>query len=220
MKKFIFTYGLAIMLSPLFAQSKIEVKEQTEDIGGASHNALVVKIFQCKEEDVMKEWKSIMKGYDAKISWKKEMFADNASIKDVSDNTVDVHSKAEATPEGDINFIAGFDLGGAYLSSTQHPKEFKAAKRIVADFAKDLSEKGFKQRIKLEEKALGALTLQKDFTIKENENLQRDIENFKEKVAKAEEKIKANTEALKLKEQEITGQQKLLESIIKNSDLR
>lgn len=203
-----------------FSQSRIEVKEQTEDIGGGNHNALVVKIYQCSEEEVIKEWKSLMKDYDGKITVKKEVFADNVKIKDMSDNTFDVFARAEANTDGDVILIAGFDLGGAYMGSSQHPKEFKAAKRILMDFAKDLSEKGFKHRLKNEEKALILMGKQKDFTIKESENMQRDIENYREKILKAEEKIKQNIEALKNKELEILNQQKLIDALNAKSVLQ
>lgn len=220
MKKIIILFFATILPSILFAQSKIEIKEQTDDIGGSNHNALVVKIFQCKDELVLKEWKSMMKDFDAKISQKKELFADNALIKDMSENTVDVYAKTEMTADGDVIFSVGFDLGGAYMSSSQHPKEFKAAKKIIIEFAKDLSEKGFKERVKLEEKNLITLTKQKEFMNKENETLQKDIEIYKDKIARSEEKIKTNSEANVLKDKEIADQKKLLESIIKKSDVR
>jgi hypothetical protein len=220
MKEFVFTSVFLFTSIVFYGQSKVEVKEQIEDIGGGSHNALVVKIYQCKDEDVLKEWKSIMKGYDAKVSNKKEMFADNAKIKDMSDNTVDVYARAESTAEGDVNFIVGFDLGGAYLSSTQHPREYKEAKRIVYNMAKDLSETGLKEKVKTEEKILLGLQKQKEYTAKENETLTHDIESYKEKVSKAEEKIKANQEAIKQKEKEIADQQKIFDSIVKKADLK
>jgi len=203
------------------AQSKIEIKEQTEDIGGGNHNALVVKIFQSKEDDVFKEWKSIMKDFDAKVSMKKkEMFADNAIIKDMSQNAIDVYARAESNAEGDIIFVVGFDLGGAYMTSGQHPREYKEAKKMVLNLAKDLSEKGLKNRVKAEEKIMLGFTKQKDFITKENETLTRDIEIYKEKIIKAEEKIKLNQDNLLLKDKEILDQQKILDQMIKNSDVR
>lgn len=220
MKQIISTFIITLYAVSIFAQSKIEIKEQTEDIGGGNHNALVVKIFQSKDEIVLKEWKTIMKDFDAKILQKKELFADNALIKDMSENTVDLYAKTEMNADGDVLFTVGVDLGGAYLTSSQHPKEFKAIKRIITDFAKDLSEKGFKEKVKLEEKALITLTKQKEFMNKENETMQRDIELYKEKIIKAEESIKANMEANILKDKEIIDQKKLLEGVIKKSDVR
>lgn len=91
---------------------------------------------------------------------------------------------------------------------------------MLINLAKDMSETGFKNRIKNEEKILIGFTKQKDFMAKENETLTRDIEMYKEKITKAEEKIKANQEATILKDKEVADQQKLLDSIIKKSELK
>lgn len=204
----------------LFSQSRLEIKEQTEDIGGGNHNALVIKIFENSEENVLREWKIIMKDHDAKVTVKKEVFADNAKIKDISENTIDIYAKAEATADKDVIFVVGFDLGGAFLSSSQHSKEYKAAKRIILDFARDLSEKGFKERLKNEEKILLGLTKLKEFTTKENETIQNDIELYKDKILKAEEKITANNAAQLLKDQETETQKKIIEALLKKSELK
>ena len=83
MKK-ISTLILALITFTAFAE-KVKISESRENIGGGNNNCLVVTLYEVSVEDAMKEFKSIMKDYDAKVSTKNdELFGDKALIKKIS----------------------------------------------------------------------------------------------------------------------------------------
>ena len=75
---------LAAMLSfpiVLSAQKKVEVRESSENIGGGSHPALSVVAYVKDGDKLLKAFKDKMKDFGAKVSTKKELFADDAEWK-------------------------------------------------------------------------------------------------------------------------------------------
>ena len=157
MRKIITITALTIFSFSAFSQ-KIKVSQSNERIGGGSHSALTVMIYQVKSSEVRKEWKNLIKGYNAvKVSSKKEIFADDCRISSISDNTIDVYAKADEKNDA-VKFVVGFDLGGVYLSSSS--SGYKTAERMVYDFAVKLTKMGVENELKDTEKELHYLWVQ------------------------------------------------------------
>lgn len=217
-KSTLLTLTLALTLSS-FAQQKIKVTESSERIGGGNNNALVVTIYQATADEVEKEVKSLMKDYNAKVSsqdggW----FGDNAVIKAMGNNTVDMYAKWEKGKEGEVKLIMAFDLGGAFLSSSKHGEQFRIAKDIVDNFANKTTKDAMAGLVKAEEKKYEKLNDQQKDLEKEKKNLEDDIVNYKQKIEdynakikKAEEDIKTNSKSQEDKKKEIEAQKKVLE---------
>src|SRR5947208_748936 len=118
MKKILLAVTLIFSTCCLLAQ-KTKVTESNESIGGGNNPALSVTIYQAKAEDIEKEVKGLMKHYDAKVtSQNGGLFGDNAMIKKISNNTIDLYAKLEKVREGETRVIMAFDLGGVFLSSS------------------------------------------------------------------------------------------------------
>ena len=212
MKKY-FTLLLLLTATFAFAQKvKIKVEEQNENIGGGKHNALVVIIYDSNKDDIEKEWKSLMKDYNAKVSGKDEIFADNAMIKAMSENTVDVYARVEKVNDKECKLIVGFLMGETWLSSSGNKAAYNAAEKIVKDFANKTTKDGMAGITKAENKKLKELKDDKSDLEKKNDNLKKDIEDYKAKLAKAEEDLKKNEEDQKKKQQEIDDQQKKVDA--------
>ena len=137
MKTIIFSVLLITLssFSSIAQTKKIDISEKSSSFINGSHNALSANIYDADEDLIEKEWKKTMKDYKAKVSTKKEIFADDALIKNMSENTVDIYAKIEKSSDGDFNIIVAFNLGGTYLSSSTHPDKFKIAKNLVYNFA-------------------------------------------------------------------------------------
>jgi len=88
--KNLFTMLFVILTITSFAQRKIKVHEENEKIGSGTNNALVATIYESNKDNIEKAWKKLMKDYGAKVNMKKEIFADDATIKDLSSNTCDL----------------------------------------------------------------------------------------------------------------------------------
>ncbi|MCA6362298.1 MAG: hypothetical protein IM638_04630 [Bacteroidetes bacterium] len=214
MKK-VFVLAVVLLAAVVAHAQKINVKESNENIGGGSHNALVVTIYDAKPDDIEKEWKSKMKGYDAKVSSKKEIFADNALIKEMGGNDpMDIYARVEKVSDTESKLIVGFDLGGAWLNSKEHSDKYKVAEKIVRDFALQMTKEAVAGIRKAAQKKVDNLKDQQADLEKKNKDLKNDIETYKEKIKKAEDDIKTNESDQAKKKAEVDAAQKALDEIL------
>lgn len=215
MKKLLLLLVLPAFCITLNAQKiKISVDEKSASIGGSSHNCLVVVIYDSNKDDIEKEWKSKMKGYDAKVSGKDEIFADNALIKTISENTCDVYARAEkGSNENEIKFTVGFLLGETWLSSSSNSAAYRAAEQIVKEFAKKMTQDAIDEKVKAQVKILDKLNSEQESLTKKNKDLKEDITEYQEKIKKAEEDIKTNESDAAKKKAEIEAQQKAVDEV-------
>ncbi|HEU4716605.1 MAG TPA: hypothetical protein VFU15_02180 [Bacteroidia bacterium] len=219
MKKLILLLVTPLMSFHLFADKlKITVDEKSENIGGGNHNALVVTIYDASPDDIIKEWKSKMKDYNAKVSGKDEIFADNALIKEISDNTCDVYAKTEKVSDTETKFIVGFLLGETWLSSSNNPGPYKAAEKIVKDFATKMTKDAIGDKLKAEQKKLDKLNDEQSDLEKKNKDLHDDIDTYNDKIKKAQDDIKTNEDAQTSKKAEIDAQQKAVDDLKARQD--
>ncbi len=222
MKKIILLAAGIVFTAGMASAQKVDVRESNEKIGDGSHNALVVTILDAKPDDILDEWKSKMRSYDAKTSTKNGVFADNALIKTMGTNTVDVYARVEKVKEGETKLIVGFDLGGAWLNSSQHGEQYKEARKIVQEFAVKMTKDAIAGQLKEQQKKLEALGDDQKDLEKDNSKLKESIEDYKAKIKKAEEDIKKaeddikkNEEAQSKKKAEIEAQKKVVEAVDK-----
>lgn len=215
MKKVVLT-ALSICFSiGLFAQDvkKLEVRESNEKIGSGNNNALTVMIYLEDVDRIEKAWKSKLKDMGGKISTKNDIFADDCETKAMGKNTFDVYSRAELVKGEGVRLVIGVDLGGAYLSSSQHSEQFKVFKSIVYEFAVSVMKDKVGDELKEQEKILsGMQSAQKDLE-EDNKDLKSDIEDYKKKIQEAESNIKKNEENQAKKKEEIATQTKVVEGV-------
>ena len=197
---------------------KIKVEEKNEKINGGTHNCLVVTIYDAKPEDIEKEWKSKMKGYDAKVSGKDEIFADNALIKDISENTCDVYAYTEKINDNETKFVVGFLLGETWLNSKDNSSSYKAAEKIVKDFAVQQTKDAIAGKRKDAEKKLDDVKDDQSDLEKKNKELHEDIDEYNEKIKKAAEDIKTNETEQETKKKEVDDQQKVVDDLKSRED--
>jgi hypothetical protein len=216
MKKSLLIATFFLFSGSLLAQ-KIKVSETNESIGGGNHNALSVTIYQAAPEEIEKEVKSLMKHYDAKVAPQNGgLFGDNAMIKKISNNTVDLYAKVEKIKEGETRLVMAFDLGGAYLSSS-NSKQYEAAKEILMNLATKTTTDAMAELVKTEQKSFDKMSGEQKKLEKENQNLNDDVKSNKDKIEdcnrrikQAENDIEANRKNQEKKKADIAVQQKVL----------
>lgn len=212
-------FGLLFMLATYhYATSQeIKVKEDKENIADAKNPVLTVMIYEADESSVEKAWKNLMKDYGAKVSMKSEIFADNVVITDLSANTVDVYAFTKKADEG-VKLVVGFDLGGAFVSSSTHSTEYKAAEKIIQKFAIDVSKEAVREKLDDAKDKQKELESELSDLKKKNEKLHKDIEEYKQKITEAEENIVINEKTQETKTKEIEEQTKAVETVQKKLD--
>lgn len=213
MKKNILTIILIAASLIAFGQ-KTKVKESVIKIGDGKNNALIVNINGANVDDVIDAWKDKMKSTGAKVSGKKSMFADNATVLSISPNTIDIYS--EISDKGEyVELAVGFDLGGAYLNSKEHASGYKAAEKMLYDFAVSQAKAAIEAEIKAQEKLIKDKERDKEKLEKENEKLARDIEDYKKRIENAEKNIEDNKNKIENVTKELETQNEILKSLEK-----
>jgi hypothetical protein len=209
----LFLILFATLSAPVSAQRKIQVKESNEKMAGGNHNSLIVTIYESDPDKIEKAWKKLMKDYNAKVSNKDEIFADDATMADVSANTVDVYAKVNKISEDECELVVCVDMGGAYLESGTHSGGFRAMKSVMYNFAVETTKEAIQEKQKDAEKELEKMERDKVELIKENERLVKLIDDCKAKITKAEQDIVTNNKSQEDKSAEIELQKKKVEEI-------
>ena len=116
MKKCIFSLVVTVLVTQLSFSQKVEVIESTCEFSSGSNNALGITILKSDAKTVQKAWEKLMKNYGAKVKSKKEIFADDASINSISDNTVDVYAIVNQEKKtGNLKGTENFTPSGIHL---------------------------------------------------------------------------------------------------------
>lgn len=219
MKKTVLTLSALIALTAVQAQ-KISVKDGSEKFSSGSHNAYTTTIYETSKDDVMSKIKSLLKDFkNEKVKTDNgEIFGDNIVIKDWGNNPVDVYASFEEdkTAKTVVMHVA-FDLGGAYLTSSDGDKH-SYAKKMVKDFAVKTTKESMGDKVKDLEKVLGKLEDNQKDLEKDNKGYKSDIEDYKAKIKKAEENITKNEADQVKKKSEIEAQKKVVDEAKKLMD--
>jgi uncharacterized protein HemX len=217
MKKLITLTAALIIAVSAQAQYKIQVSEANESFSTGSQNALVVTVYEAKADDVEKNMKKLFKDWGGNIKTKDEVFGDDCSMKKMGKNTFDAYGKC-VQEDKNVKVIIAIDLGGAYMSSSQHKEQFDIIKEEVYKFGVDQTKEAIGAIVKTEEGKLKDLEKQRDDIVKDTEDQKKAIEDYKKKITEAEEKIKKNDTDKETKIKEIGEQQKVVEEVKKKQE--
>lgn len=212
--------ALCMAVSCYGFSQEIKVKEGSERFSSGNHEALSTTIYENNMDDVMSEWKSVLKDFKnekVKVNGD-EVFGDNILIKDWGNNPVDIYTRFEENKgEKTIRMMVAVDLGGAYMKSSDKDKQ-KFMEKMMKEFAVKMTKVPMEKNVKLAAAALAKLEDNQKDLEKDNKNLKNDIEDYKNKIKKAEEDIKKNEEAQAKKKGEIEGQKKVVDAAKKRLD--
>ncbi len=153
-------------------------------------------------------WKKYMASCKTKAKYNRKSklwFANDAQIKKLSANTIDVYAQIseKGTEDQGASVIVWFDLGGAYLNSKMHDTQVEEANIFLTTYAQQSFLHHAEEALKLQEKSLSKL---------ENElkKLKKDNESIREQIEKLEEDLAKNEKDQKVKEAEIRTQQEIV----------
>lgn len=192
---------------------KIEVKETKERMSQGVNNCLQVYIPGADADDVTRDILKYMKNYDAKGTSKKgEIFFDNAQIKAFGNNLVDVYTNVEQKAGGTVLNVF-FDLGGAYLSSGQHPDKYKEAESIVRKFGREEAAAAVGIQITNVQKTLDSQMKDLDNLVKRDSSYAKKIRDCQETIRLSEAEQQTARSDQELKKKEIMLQQQTLEGL-------
>ena len=214
---------LVLFCLDIQAQNQVQIREETRNMSLGSFNCLVLDLPSTSKKDVIKLWEDHAKSFKAKkTSYNKktdEIFSDDAILKEISPNTVDVYAKVNETATG-TEISVWFNVGLNYLSSREFPQQYLGGEKVMRDFAGSLALELLEGELKTQEKALGNLESDLKKLEKDKSSKEKDIEDNRKAIQKAEENIKklqeevgANEVQQGSKKQEIDTQKTVVEDI-------
>jgi hypothetical protein len=177
----------------LQAQPEIHVGHATAAMSRGERPAFTATLQDAVLDDAEKVLKDHMKDYKGKWTGnsKSEIFVDDATIKAMSDNTVDVYVKLFQASK-DVKIVAFFDLGGAYVSAETHPEAAKTAEALVRDYVMHYYRVRTEQELDAAEDQLKDLEKTLDGLVKDNEKRRKDIGSQERNIERARQDIAQN----------------------------
>jgi len=207
MKQLIVIFIISIA-SYIQAQNEPKISEQIRSMSRGNVSAFVMelpgKVTAIKS--VRKEWLDFVKSYKGKTSYNKkidEVFTDNAFVKGMSENTVDISAKVVSKDEGTLELVVWYNLGVSYLSSQEHAAGVPVAAEMLKEFSKRVYANLLEEQLDAEQKALKLMNSGLKSIQKEATGFDKSIKNYGEQIKEIETKIVAvkEKEAINTEEQ-------------------
>ncbi len=233
--KVLFILTFLSISSIIFAQGEPKITEQIKQNSRGSFNAFVLELpgTIASLKSVKSELGSFLKNYKGKTSFNKkadEYFNDDAKIKAMSENTVDIFAKVVPKDAETLELIVWYNLGVVYLSSAEYPQGVAAAQTMLNEFSERVSANLLEEQLKGEEKKLkelnSVLKSQKkeaDGFVKTINGYNEDIQKIERKITEVKEKEATNTQEQAKQKAEVQEQEKKIENMkkeIKNKKKR
>ena len=194
----------------------IKVKESKSDFSVAQNvNALVVEIPYVSQDFVEVKIKKLFKGLGKHKESKKEHIALMVELKDLGKIPFNAYAVSSLSSDDAVSVRFGFDLGGAYLSSKDHPEKYKVIEKIIEDFASKTVKSWVEDIVRDENKRLNSLEKEQKDLVKRKEHLEKEIKDFEKKIIDNKNSIKENLENQSTKKNEIETQKKQVELVEK-----
>jgi hypothetical protein len=180
---FLFIYSLS------FGQ-KIKVSESQESIEKIPRTGLST-IIALDDNEVEDMWKKQLKTFGKVENSKGVYTVALANVPSVSSSPCRITSIVKSSGKGTQVWYS-IDLGNAHVTSSGNSSAYKAAEKILNDFAILCYKDDINSQIKDAEKALGNSVKAQEKEVKEGENLVKDVEKNKQDKLNLEQKIKEN----------------------------
>ncbi len=227
MKKFLIILFLLCNSLFLSAQPEPKITEQIRSNSKGSFNALVMEIpgKLSSLNGAKKAWGTYVKKYKGKVSFNKkadEYFSDDAKIKGMSENAVDIYCKIIPKDVENLEVIVWYNLGIIYLSSKEYSQGMAAAEGIMIEFSKLVYLNLYKDELKEEEALLKKMNAELRKTQKQTQSFENKIKDFESEISKIQKKIGETKELLSSSKEkqtkqksEISTQEKTIDNTLK-----
>lgn len=205
--------SICVLTAAHLSAQKISVSESNEKFSTGSQNAVTTTIMEAKLDNVIHEWKKVLKDFkhDKVKEDNNEVFGDNILIKDWGANTVDFYTKFEENKKDKtIKMSTAVDLGGMYMKGGEHSDKVKFVEKITKEFAIKMTKEPIEERLKDAEKLVSKEEDKLKDLEKDNKNLHDDITDYNSKITKAEKDLITKEAELKKKEVEVNVQKKVV----------
>ncbi len=197
---------LAITVCTFASFGQIKTTEEAISFSNGTHNAIVVTVPNGTSEGVNDQLKNEIKNWGGKFSENKgEFSAIGLSMKKMGEKSFDGYAKV--IENGSVIKVAfTIDLGGAYMTSSDHSQQYKVILEKAKEFAAKAGAAAIDAELKVEEKLLKTMVKEQSDIEKEISKSESSIEKAKQTIAEEEKKIADAKNALDKKMGEVKAQ--------------
>ena len=166
----------SLFISITFVAQTIKVKEKNADFSAAQNvNALNVDIPYASQDYVSGKLKKFFKGLGKYKESKNEHSALMIELKELGKIPFNAYGYALSSNNDIVTVTFGFDLGGAYLNSKDHPEKFKVIESMLENFASNTVRNWVEGVLRDEKKVLSDLEKQQKDLVKRKDQLEKKI---------------------------------------------
>ncbi len=198
-----------------FAQSNFTTNEVRQFMSKGEQNGIEIILNGTNTNAAKDGLKKLAKKYKAKVVSEKkspEILLDNAQISTVSANTVDIYVILTPITNGTkATFFT--DLGGAFITSSAYGTQYSAMDAAVREFAQNQALTSVSDQLKSEEKLLKTMNKELSSLQKTKSKTLKKIEEAKQSIIKMEQEIVKNDADQAAKQQQISLQQQIIETV-------
>ncbi|MEM6723777.1 MAG: hypothetical protein AAF598_07040 [Bacteroidota bacterium] len=228
MKQFILTYCVVVAFSLMATAQETDIVEQdvydtsipaiSEEkrmMSQGAQNALSIELRSNDMKMIEKEWEKHIKSYKGKTKKDRksgEIFTDNAKMRSLSANDVDMYARC-VDKGGNVEFVVWYDLGGAYLNSVDHEGSYDQAMAVLEQFEVRIHKVMVQRELDDQEKMLKGFEKDLAKLLKDKEGYEKDIVNYQEKIAQREMDIEQNIIDQENKAAEIENQKRIVAQV-------
>ena len=199
-----------------FAQKTV-IRNEIAEIAGGSHPASVVTLENTELEKVEKEFSSYLKKQKGKQDKSDGIiFQDNAIVKDISPDTIDIYA-AFRTSGKDVTVILAVNRNGQFINNERGSE--RGVETLLYEFAVGFRKEQASAALDVAEKALKVIEKNYEKLVDSTNDLKKENEKMKEKISDNESTIKSNQEQISKNKAELNVQKELVkskESILKS----
>ncbi len=198
-----------------------QVTEVEKPMSMGLKNALVNNFKDIKQKKLEDLWQDFMKQFDCKTKKDKkqgEYLSANAHVYYiVNAPTTDIYARFnELGPVIEVSLF--FVVNDAFLSTKTNAEQMKGANELMRQFVVFVDRYKTNERLDDEQKALKKAENELKKLAKENESLHKDIDNYKDKIKKAEADIVKNQSEQDAANAKITDQAKKVDAVRQQLD--
>lgn len=208
------------VLSILFVQigfaQRPQITESERLMSLGTRPCFVLDIPKTKEGVVEDAWKDYVKEkFDTKLKYEKkfkEYVGKEAKSTAISSDLFTLFSSIEERGD-DIALVLWVDMGSGFLNKKDNPDRANDAIGVLRDFYYTLRRLEVGKQLKDQEEVQKDIENKLRKLVKEKEGLEKDIENYKAKIAKAEKDIVDNKKEQETTTKNIEDQKKVVEEV-------
>ena len=198
--------GIILGFPALVLAQEVKVKEETVSFSVGSQRAIVAEIPFADREIVAKQLKSELKSWGGKLSIAGDEYkVTQGKLKAFGDKRFDGYAKIIQTGD-DLKVAFAVDLGGTFMTSGEHPAEYRTISERAHKFGSKTAGLGIKAHVAADKKALKLMEKEEKQIEKSIESSTKDIEDYQKKIKQAQKDIETKKGELSAKQEQIKNQ--------------